>query len=223
MAETWQIIVGIGLFVVGIGVGTLLQPSSKKLKARAEKAEADLADERERFKSHRGEVEQHFEKTSDLFRDMTQQYVSLYSHLAEGARVLAPDRMLEIREGFDLSLLAQGQDAPADASVKEPGDAPVVDLGISGQKSAAAPKSVGGDTKQVVPATKTKPVGDTKPIAPATKPVAGATKPAAKDTKPAAPATKPAAPATKPVAKDTKPAAPATKPAAPGTDAGAQH
>ena len=42
----------------------------------------------------------HFSGTSDLFRDLTHQYTTLYAHLAEGARELCPDQVPSLGHGM---------------------------------------------------------------------------------------------------------------------------
>ena len=55
----------------------------------AVRLERELSEARADLERYRERVSQHFEKSSDLFRDLTTQYTSLYRHLAEGARDLA--------------------------------------------------------------------------------------------------------------------------------------
>ncbi|MCP4003951.1 MAG: YhcB family protein [bacterium] len=102
--EAWQLISLVGVFVVGLGAGTMFRKSDKKLRAHAEQLESELDVTREQLNSHKAEVSKHFEQTSGLFRDLTQQYTALYSHLAEGARELCPE-MVEVGGGFASPLL----------------------------------------------------------------------------------------------------------------------
>ena len=78
---------GIAL-VSGILIGAFaymrLNPASgdiDKLKTELDKARSD-------FEEYKTNVNRHFSKTSDLVSELTQDYVKVYQHLAEGAEVL---------------------------------------------------------------------------------------------------------------------------------------
>ncbi len=67
----------------------------------------------------------HFTQTSELVHGLTLQYRAVYDHLAEGARTLCPERMLELSHGDSAeALLSAGTDrAPAgDVAREEPTD-----------------------------------------------------------------------------------------------------
>lgn len=70
--------------IVGAVVHKLLNASGRstaKLKERLEQVEAELKD-------YKANVNSHFSKTSDLVSELTQDYVKVYKHLAEGAQKL---------------------------------------------------------------------------------------------------------------------------------------
>jgi uncharacterized membrane-anchored protein YhcB (DUF1043 family) len=84
--SVWQI--SIIALVVGAMIGAmayrLLAPSVKK----AGKIKTELDSAREKLDSYKDSVNQHFNKTSDLVNDLTQNYVKVYQHLAEGSQTL---------------------------------------------------------------------------------------------------------------------------------------
>ena len=99
--SVWQISL-ISLFA-GILIGALayrlLSPSVKKI----DEVKSDLNKSREEMASYKASVNQHFNKTSDLVNDLTQNYVKVYQHLADGAQTLGDigtlTNLLENRQG----------------------------------------------------------------------------------------------------------------------------
>lgn len=88
--SVWQ--VAIIALVAGAIIGALayrfFSPSVKqanKIKTDLEKAQGELA-------SYKASVGQHFDKTSELVNDLTQNYVRVYQHLAEGAQTLGDNK-----------------------------------------------------------------------------------------------------------------------------------
>jgi len=120
--SVWQI--GIIALVAGVLIGALayrlLSPSVKQ----ADKVKTELDVAREELDSYRASVNQHFDKTSELVNDLTQNYVKVYQHLAQGAQTLGGSKTLN-------NLLEQHQgkvsiavDAETSATVVEPAVTP---------------------------------------------------------------------------------------------------
>ncbi len=90
--SVWQI--SIIALIAGVMIGALayrlLAPSVKQ--ADKTKSELDMA--REELSSYKASVDSHFDKTSELVNDLTQNYVKVYRHLAEGAQTLGDSRTL---------------------------------------------------------------------------------------------------------------------------------
>ena len=90
--SVWQISI-ISLVTGGL-IGALayrlLTPSAK----RVVEIESELNQAREELTDYKDSVNQHFNKTSDLVNDLTQNYVKVYQHLAEGAQTLGDSRTL---------------------------------------------------------------------------------------------------------------------------------
>lgn len=99
--SVWQI--SIIALVAGAMIGALayrlLAPSVKQ--AGKIKTELDVA--REELNSYKASVNQHFNTTSELVNDLTQNYVKVYQHLAEGAQTLGDSKtftnLLEQHQG----------------------------------------------------------------------------------------------------------------------------
>ena len=92
--------------VVGAGVVFLLMRRGGSVnRERAESLASELEETRLELETHREEVSGHFARTSDLFRDLTEQYTRLYAHLAKGAREFCPDDVPSLGQGLDTPLL----------------------------------------------------------------------------------------------------------------------
>jgi uncharacterized membrane-anchored protein YhcB (DUF1043 family) len=82
-------LIGGGALVLGFLVGGWWRRGRDEDRRTVVRLERELSEARTDLERYRESVSQHFEKSSDLFRDLTSQYSSLYTHLAEGARDLA--------------------------------------------------------------------------------------------------------------------------------------
>lgn len=117
------LLVLVGMFLIGLGSGVFLRrggvrtarAEAERLAAELGQVRGELADAEAQLRAARGELEsqraavaKHFERTSDLFRDLTHQYTALYAHLAEGARELCPDRRIPLGGGFGGPLIGAG-------------------------------------------------------------------------------------------------------------------
>ena len=114
------LLVLLGTFLIGLGTGVFLRRGGvRSARAEAERlgrdlgtvrtqlagAEDALRGARQALEEQRAAVSKHFERTSDLFRELTRQYTALYSHLAEGARDLCPDQRIPLGVGFSEPLI----------------------------------------------------------------------------------------------------------------------
>jgi len=75
-------------FMLGVLLLRLLNPAAgdvARLRAELEQARSEMA-------SYKASVNDHFNKTSDLVNELTQDYVKVYRHLAEGAQTLSETR-----------------------------------------------------------------------------------------------------------------------------------
>lgn len=86
--EFWFVV--ILALLVGIGIGCLIQYMIRRPKP-GEKTVSELQTELDDYKM---QVSEHFSKTSDLFKDMTEHYRGLYHHMAAGATSLCDSQAL---------------------------------------------------------------------------------------------------------------------------------
>ena len=116
-----QLGVGLALFAGGLGAGLALRRRGDP-KARVLELEGELNEARQQLDTYRAQVEKHFERTSDLFRDLTDQYSALYGHLSEGARALCPEGGPAIGLGLNDPLLEPGSVLAGDEPLDEARD-----------------------------------------------------------------------------------------------------
>lgn len=152
MNSVWQI--GLIALLAGALIGVLayrlLAPSVKQ--AVKDKAELDAA--RDELTSYKANVNEHFNKTSELVNDLTQNYVKVYQHLAEGAHTLGDSKtfnnLLERHPG-KVSLTVDGEspapDPVADDTIVEAAAAvePPVDFAQSVSEEPATEAVVMGE------------------------------------------------------------------------------
>lgn len=136
-----QALVGLVLFAAGLGIGRLTNRGDARAKARVEELESELATAQKDLEGYRAQVEKHFEKTSRIFRDLTDQYSALYGHLADGARNLCPDGGPALGLGLNDPLLETGDLLVDDETLGEADSAP-------GDDVASAPEEPTGDSPE---------------------------------------------------------------------------
>ncbi len=123
--SVWQI--GIIALVAGVLIGALayrlFAPSIKQ----ADQIKTELDTARNELDSYKASVGQHFDKTSELVNDLTQNYVKVYQHLAEGAQTLGDSKnfnnLLEQHPGrvsIAVDDAVNAADTAADNLVTEP-------------------------------------------------------------------------------------------------------
>ena len=111
--------------LIGALAYRLFAPSVKQ----AERARTELQAARDELGSYRDSVNDHFDKTAELVNDLTQNYVRVYQHLAEGAQTLGDgkrfDNLLEQQSGKVAIAVDEDRIAPAASA-----GASVVDAGV---------------------------------------------------------------------------------------------
>ncbi|HEY5658086.1 MAG TPA: DUF1043 family protein [Myxococcota bacterium] len=113
-------------FVVGRRTGRSaerireLEAHVERLEKQREQALAELAAAREMLRrkqeeldAYRGRVAEHFAGTSELLRDLTHRYRSVYAHLTAGASELCPEGFVGLEEGLEPGALGPGEKADA--------------------------------------------------------------------------------------------------------------
>ena len=76
-------------FATGILLGLLIYRLLNPSAGDVERLKADLERERTEMERYKASVNTHFNKTSELVSELTQDYVKVYRHLAEGAQTLS--------------------------------------------------------------------------------------------------------------------------------------
>jgi len=84
-------IVGILGLLLGLALGSMVTYTLLSRNSRTHKLQRELNQLTERFTDYRDQVSQHFMHTSDLVKEMTRSYRSVYEHLAAGAYHLCTD------------------------------------------------------------------------------------------------------------------------------------
>ena len=93
-----------------------LEAHVERLEKERERALAELAAAREMLRlkqeeldAYRGRVADHFAGTSELLRDLTHRYRSVYAHLTAGASELCPEGFVGLEEGLEPGALPSGE------------------------------------------------------------------------------------------------------------------
>jgi uncharacterized membrane-anchored protein YhcB (DUF1043 family) len=95
-----------------------LEAQVERLEKERERALAELAAAREMLRlkqeeldAYRARVADHFVGTSELLRDLTHRYRSVYAHLTAGASELCPEGFVGLEEGLETGALPSGEGA----------------------------------------------------------------------------------------------------------------
>lgn len=89
MAEDLILIISIvAALAIGVGGGLFFSSMFGSANKRAKVLEDEVDKLKRDQAQYREQVSQHFQKTANLFQDMTEQYKTMYTHLAEGAEQL---------------------------------------------------------------------------------------------------------------------------------------
>ena len=73
----------------GVFLGMLINRLFNPGGSDANRLRQELESERSEMERYKAEVNSHFNKTSELVNELTQDYVKVYRHLAEGAQALS--------------------------------------------------------------------------------------------------------------------------------------
>ncbi len=92
-SSTYLIALAVGA-LIGLLLGRRLSPDRIRCQALEQELEAARAE----ASDYREEVAGHFSRTSELVHDLTLQYRAVYDHLADGARTLCPERLMELSQ-----------------------------------------------------------------------------------------------------------------------------
>jgi len=146
--------VAVVAFFVGRGTGAgaarrreleeQLATAHGEISRQVEELEAlrdQLRTAREEHEAYRLSVVDHFSGTSDLLRDLTVQYRSVYEHLTKGASLLCPEGFVGLTEGLPVPEIAEpsrgSEAAGSEEKSQEPGRAREAGSPDSSERSAA--------------------------------------------------------------------------------------
>jgi uncharacterized membrane-anchored protein YhcB (DUF1043 family) len=90
--SVWQI--GIMALVAGVLIGVLAYRLLSSSDDEIDKIKSELISAKLERDEYKANVNQHFNKTSELVSDLTQDFVKVYQHLAEGAQSLGDSKAL---------------------------------------------------------------------------------------------------------------------------------
>ncbi len=79
---------GIGTLIGGGIIGAIVYRNLTPTIKEANNLKVELEEARQEMDSYKASVNSHFDKTSELVNELTQDYVKVYKHLAEGAQAL---------------------------------------------------------------------------------------------------------------------------------------
>ena len=121
-------LMGTGALIGGGIIGAIAYRNLAPTRKEASNLKAELDQARDEMETYKASVNSHFDKTSELVNELTQDYVKVYKHLAEGAQVLGDGRefthVLEQHQGKVL-IAVDGESAVEETIVSEvPADTP---------------------------------------------------------------------------------------------------
>jgi uncharacterized membrane-anchored protein YhcB (DUF1043 family) len=82
----------IGALVGGGIIGAIVYRNMAPSKKKTDDLRAELDEARQEMETYKTSVNSHFDKTAELVNELTQDYVKVYKHLAEGAQSLGDTR-----------------------------------------------------------------------------------------------------------------------------------
>lgn len=85
-------LMGFGTLIGGGILGAIAYRNLNPARKDASNLKAELDQVRKEMESYKANVNSHFDKTSELVNELTQDYVKVYKHLAEGAQELGDGR-----------------------------------------------------------------------------------------------------------------------------------
>jgi uncharacterized membrane-anchored protein YhcB (DUF1043 family) len=125
--------------LLGMLIIRLLNPAAGDV----DRLKAELEQERAEMERYKASVNSHFNKTSELVNELTQDYVKVYRHLAEGAQTLSDTREFTqvLEQSRGRVLITVEKDVPAEQSAAAVGEAEPAQAGAEPVTAADAPPS----------------------------------------------------------------------------------
>ncbi len=98
----WMWSIGLISFAFGIAAGYAINYFLNTDSTRSEELARELDQLREETEQYRGEVAEHFQRTSELVQEMTSSYKNVYEHLASSSAKLCGDAIQEPQLDFTI-------------------------------------------------------------------------------------------------------------------------
>lgn len=98
-----QFVSSLLIFVVGVGIGVLLQRYILGRRNTVTKMEAELTQMRNEKLQTQDSLQQHFDQTAQLANSMTDSYKALYDHLAKGSDQFTSAPLEDLRDALSES------------------------------------------------------------------------------------------------------------------------
>lgn len=92
LGSVWQI--GLIALAAGILIGVLAYRVYSAATSKTDQVRAELDETRDELEQYKASVQSHFDKTSELVNELTQNYARVYRHLADGAHTLGDSKTL---------------------------------------------------------------------------------------------------------------------------------
>lgn len=136
MNSFWLIL--IAAFAAGCAIGAVIFAAMSRGSRDAGKLKTELEEKEREFQAYKSSVAGHFNRTSELVNELTQDYVKVYQHLSEGARDLGEPRsdmdLLEQKQGRVLIAVPDATGEPEAPGESARDDAPSSGTEESGNK-----------------------------------------------------------------------------------------
>lgn len=130
MAWNWGI--SIITFAFGLGIGFAAAYALIPRGQRIRELEQELAAARAALEDYRGQVSRHFQKTAELFEDMTDRYRAVYRHMAQSAQTLCEEQP----PALQLEIVDRGRLTTAAAAAAAEAPRPVARVPVSADADA---------------------------------------------------------------------------------------
>ena len=111
----------VAAFVLGAAAGALAIYLLRHRINDTQALRSRISDLQSELENYRSEVDEHFERTSDLFQEVTQKYRSLHDHLAQGATGLTRDAKRLPPVELPEKALLEKQPVPPEVDAAKPG------------------------------------------------------------------------------------------------------
>lgn len=139
LSNPW--LIALFTFFLGMVIGAFVHRSMYSDNSQSEKLKEEIQTLEQDFDQYKTSVAEHFDKTSELVQGLTENYVKVYQHLAQGSQTLTNTDQMALK-------LGQGEQDLA-AVINKIEDASTVSSADSDMQAPKdyAPKSAGDDNE----------------------------------------------------------------------------